>query len=389
MKKVLTDEIINKLNEHEYIVLGVSGGVDSVVLLDMFMKDYRITNSRLVVAHVNHGIREESEVEYDYLKKFCSDNDLYFESVKLNTEENPELLGNSEKFARDLRYAFYKEVLAKYETTNLVLGHHGDDLVETVLMRLVRGSQGTALIGMSLINEMQEFTVIRPLLVLEKKEIYDYAEDNLCFYFEDESNQSTKYTRNRFRKLLPLLKEENNKVHEQFLNYSQTKKEEEEFINDFVEKLYLQNIKKCENNGVHYIKFNKEFFNGQMQIIKKRLIERIFETDLNTLYTQHTFGTFMENLESINTDFMLINSGVYMAGNTEIYIFKKSEMLKIRELNTDKEILENKNERINGKKISKYVSEKKVPVALRNPLYVDRGTDGIILNVYNSLLEKI
>ena len=206
---------LDKLNiKSQKLVVGVSGGVDSMTLLCVLKNNH----FDIVCAHVNHGLRKESEEEYKFVEKYCYDNDIPFEGYKINGYTNNKFTENE---ARNKRYAFFERVLNKYNSKYLLTAHHGDDLIETILMRIVRGSNIRGYKGFSKISKFNDFTILRPLIFYTKKEIEEYANKNNIFYVYDKSNESKKYTRNRIRlDVLPILKNEDNNVNKKFLKFN-------------------------------------------------------------------------------------------------------------------------------------------------------------------------
>lgn len=226
----------------DYIVVGVSGGSDSVALLDLLLNS--IDHSKIVVAHVNHHVRIESDIEEEYLKNFCLERNIIFETTKfLEYKEN-----NFENEARKRRYKFYENLLLKYNSKFLFLAHHGDDLIETVMMKIVRGSNLTGYSGIKEITNKKNYFIIRPLLKFTKEDIITYNKENNLVYFNDRTNEDTNYTRNRYRKtILPLLKKEDPLVHLKFLKYSNILQEYDSYITkicqDLIIKKYQDKIK--------------------------------------------------------------------------------------------------------------------------------------------------
>ena len=142
---------------------------------------------------------------------------------------------NFENEARKKRYKFYEETLKKYNSKHLFLAHHGDDLIETILMKISRGSSLEGYAGIKEISNKNNYYIIRPLLEYTKQDLIDYNNKYNIKYYIDKSNEDTKYTRNRYRKLiLPILKEENKDIHKQFLKYSNTLLEYHNYINNKV-----------------------------------------------------------------------------------------------------------------------------------------------------------
>lgn len=230
------------IKNNDYIVVGVSGGSDSVALLDLLLNS--IDHSKIVVAHVNHHVRIESDIEEEYLKKFCLERNIIFETTKfLEYKEN-----NFENEARKRRYKFYENLLLKYNSKFLFLAHHGDDLIETVMMKIVRGSNLTGYSGIKEITNKKNYFIIRPLLKFTKEDIITYNKENNLVYFNDRTNEDTNYTRNRYRKtILPLLKKEDPLVHLKFLKYSNILQEYDSYITkicqDLIIKKYQDKIK--------------------------------------------------------------------------------------------------------------------------------------------------
>lgn len=165
-------------------LLAVSGGVDSVVLLDLFSK----TNNHLVVAHVDHGIRgAESAADARFVKELAKKYSVPFVSIELNLAASA-----SEELARNERYEFLLKEAAKFNAL-LVTAHHEDDAVETIALNIERG---TGWRGLMVLNRLG---VMRPLLGMTKQQIYDYAIKHRLEWVEDATNREHVYARNRMR----------------------------------------------------------------------------------------------------------------------------------------------------------------------------------------------
>jgi len=233
MKDTL-DFLRNTLNKYDKVVIACSGGPDSMFLLHVIKTLEKELELKIICAHVNHGLRKESEKEAFFVKEYCDENNIIFEYMKIDKYKNDKF---SEEEGRRKRYAFFNEVIKKYNSNILMTAHHGDDLVETTLMRIVRGSNLKGYIGISRIKENSEYKIVRPLLNLTKEDIINYLDNNNIEYVVDKSNESEKYTRNRFRKqLLPFLKKESKDVHLKFLKFSKELEEANNFINKEIEK---------------------------------------------------------------------------------------------------------------------------------------------------------
>ena len=204
------------LNSDDKVVVGVSGGPDSVFLLDMLVKS-NINNNNIIVGHVNHNVRDESLAEEKFVKDVCFNYGVVFESITLPKS----YCGNFEKWARDRRYEFFNELINKYGCRYLMTAHHGDDLMETILMKIVRGSSIKGYSGILKEEKRDNYTIIRPLLDITKDDINEYLDNNGIDYAIDKSNYSFDYTRNRFRhNILKYLKDEDKNVHLKFRKFS-------------------------------------------------------------------------------------------------------------------------------------------------------------------------
>lgn len=210
------------IKSQEYIVVACSGGPDSMCLLHVL----KSLGYLVVCAHVNHKLRKESDLEYQFVLEYCQSHDIIFEGIELDGYS-----GNFEAYARNFRYSFFEKLLVKYNSKYLFTAHHGDDLIETVLMRLVRGSSLKGYHGFSLFTSRDNYTIIRPLIYLTKDMVVSYNKENNIEYVVDNSNYSGTYMRNRFRAhVLPFLKEEDSLVHEKFLLFSNEVKEASDYI---------------------------------------------------------------------------------------------------------------------------------------------------------------
>lgn len=288
-------------------VIGVSGGVDSMYVLDCLVK--RFGSERFVVAHVHHGFRSESDEEYDFVKGVCEGYGVAFEGVRLDMPENMKWSRDGlQEASRKYRYAFYKEVWDKYGADGLILGHHGDDLVETMLMKQMSGAFGRSGIGMVGRREDDTFgMVIRPLIRMSKEEVYIEAEKSVIVWREDPSNEGNSYMRNRIRNsILPVMKKEKTNVHLNYVRYAEEKREEEEYFYRIV--ATFLDVHSVEVNGM--LKVDTSAFLALDPVIKKRVVLAI--TD------RYEECVFSRNMVDALSDVVVSNrSGdvVYVAGS--------------------------------------------------------------------------
>ncbi len=221
--------------ENKKIVVGVSGGPDSLALLHYLLSEREKRNLFIVTAHIDHMFRgQESYEDALFVKSFCEQNRIPFEMVRVNVPEIMKATGKSSQIAgREVRYEFYINVMEKYNCPYLALAHHGDDQTETILMRLTRGSTGLARAGIPFSRPFHTGVIFRPFLCLTKAEIEEYCRKNHLTPRMDPSNKKNIYSRNRFRlHVLPFLKTENPQVHEQFQRFSEELQTDESFLQE-------------------------------------------------------------------------------------------------------------------------------------------------------------
>lgn len=189
-------------NRHKKILVAVSGGADSMSLLHFLYNHQKDLDIQLGIAHVNHKQRQESEHEEAYLRHWAEEHKVPFHYSVFSGKF-------SENAARTFRYEFFKQVMKEYDYSALVTAHHADDQAETIFMRLLRGSRLRHLTGISAIRPFGTGQIIRPFLHLTKAQL------PVTFHFEDRSNTSLAYLRNRIRlSYLPTLSQENPKIKE-------------------------------------------------------------------------------------------------------------------------------------------------------------------------------
>lgn len=260
---------VEHYSEQKYVV-AVSGGVDSMVLLNAMIRLFGDdAKNRLVVAHVNYGLRPQAVDEEQLVHRFCKLHQIPIETKNWHGEEND---STSEKTLRDFRYDFFREVIQKYEAQYLVLAHHQDDQLETVLMKWSRGSTLEGLSGMKEIRTVRGLTILRPFLSFEKEDLYEEAEKQQVPFLEDESNESDDYTRNRYRHhVVPFLKEENPNVGAHFQKSAQMIADAVACLMPILEEKQAQLFKKGKKN----VSFQREAFLKESVEMQRLLLQQV------------------------------------------------------------------------------------------------------------------
>ena len=298
--------LLNLLKEKDVIIVGVSGGPDSMALLYLLKEIRKKLNISLVCSHVNHNVRKESVKEKEFLEDWCLKNDILFESMVIEKYGDD----NFHNEARTIRYHYFESLVEKYHANYLMTAHHGDDLMETILMRLTRGSTLKGYGGFYQVVDKDNYQIIRPLVYATKKEIEDYDKKNKIPYVIDKSNKKDKYTRNRYRKvILPFLKKEDPKVHEKFLKFSEMINEYDKYIDNQVRKA-----------------FNRVYQNGNLDILKYLELESLLQDKVlyNLLEDIYHDDLILVNDKHISLIKRLIfskkkNSYVYLPNNIKVF----------------------------------------------------------------------
>ena len=269
-----------KFNNGDVIVIGCSSGPDSMALVDMLLKVRDKYNLSLIIAHVNHNIRKESIEEEKYLEEYSKSNNIIFESMTIKNYGDD----NFHNEARNIRYNFFEELVHKYNANYLMTAHHGDDLIETILMRISRGSNLSGYAGFKEIVHMEGYDIVRPLLRYTKSELEEYDLVNKVKYYVDSSNSKDTYTRNRYRKyILPFLKEEDPNIHLKFLKFSDVINEADRFIeekrDEVLDKIVI-------NNKVNIEEFRKTDKFLQKEVLYY-IMSEFYQDDLILINDKH------------------------------------------------------------------------------------------------------
>lgn len=269
-----------KFKTNDIIVVGCSTGPDSMALVDMLLKVREKYNLSLIVAHVNHNLRKQSYEEAEYMKRYCENNNIVFETMTIESYGDD----NFHNEAHNIRYNYFDSLVEKYRANYLMTAHHGDDLIETILMRIVRGSNLKGYSGFKEIVDKGSYKIVRPLVYFTKDELKEYDEENNIKYYIDDSNDKDKYTRNRYRKyILPFLKEEEKNVHLKFLKFSNTLEE----VNKYLEKEKNKAIERTIlNNKIIVDQFIKEDIFIQKEILY-HLLSVYYNDDLILINDRH------------------------------------------------------------------------------------------------------
>ncbi len=380
--------IVNNIGLHygETIVAGISGGPDSMALLSILMEVRKSLDINIVCAHVNHNTgRPGQNEEQKYVENFCHKNGITFKTLVIEKYGDD----NFENEARTKRYNYFEQLLSEYNAKYLFTAHHGDDLIETILMRITRGSTLRGYSGFSKIVDRGSYKIIRPFINLKKDELIEYDKKNKIKYYIDSTNFEDIHTRNRFRKyIVPEFKKEDPNIHQKFYKFSKTLQE----YNDYIDKVVQKRIKKIYvQNVLNIEEFSKEDHIIQMKIIYY-ILEHIYEDDLMLITDTH--AELLYNLimsKKANLRIHLPNNVIAMKE------YNMCSLIKEIELNNEYEIEINKFVNLpNGKNIEVV---KRTAITnnnvcrlnsdeIRLPLYVRNRKNGDKISVKGMLGRK-
>ncbi|KFC20021.1 tRNA lysidine(34) synthetase TilS [Chryseobacterium sp. FH1] len=301
-------EQLQPQSQQKTYLLAVSGGVDSMVLADLF----EVSGLKFQVAHINYHLRnEDSKLDQKVVSDFCELYKIPFHLYEVSEKDKkPE--NSIQNWARELRYQFFRKIQKEQNLEYLVTAHHLNDQLETFIINLSKASGVKGLSGIPA-NQNQ---IIRPLLDFSKDEIYEFAKENKIEFREDKSNQKSDYLRNKIRhNIVP----EFEKINPDFLNnFSKSISyinQAKNFIDEFVdEKIEAFKINSDENQAI----INKEKLSQESELVRYEILKRFGFTDENEMQkvlTSQTGSSFF------NSKFQLI------INRNELIFSKKLEVV--------------------------------------------------------------
>ena len=281
----------NLIKDGEKVIVGVSGGPDSISLLNALknIQKNENMNFEIIVAHVNHQIREEANSDEEYVRNYAEKNDIKFYSKRIDVINyaNNNKIG-LEEAGRKIRYEFFDEIMKKENANKIAIAHNKNDKAETIIMNILRGS---GIGGLKGIEPMRDNKYIRPLIDCERTEIEKYCEDNHLEPRIDKTNFENDCTRNKIRNIvLPYIKKEfNPNIVETMNRLSEVAIETEKYLQEETIKIYNE-LELEKKDGIIILNLKK--FNTKERLIRKRII----------LYTiSKTLGNSM-NVEKVNIE---------------------------------------------------------------------------------------
>ena len=259
-----TIEKFNLLNKEDKVLVAVSGGPDSISLLNILHE----LGYNICTAHINHGIRENADNDERFVKEFCEIRNIHCFIKKVKLKEIKSDM-TTEELGRKIRYEFFDEIMKQENCTKIATAHNANDNAETVLMNMIRGTGLSGLKGIDISRDK----IVRPLLEITRAEIEEYCEKENLNPCHDESNDETIYTRNKIRlELIPYIEKNiNSNIVNNINRMAEIISGEEEYIKRQVDIAYVDTLIAEEEERTVC---NLKKFNQYDNVIQKRLIIR-------------------------------------------------------------------------------------------------------------------
>ncbi len=269
VQQAIVDNHLLKAGDH--VLIGVSGGPDSMALMHILKGLRYELGIQISVAHLNHNLRKNSARDENFVRTRASRLNLKFSSGSIRIKKSP---GRSslEEAARQARFDFLIHTAKKLKANTVALAHTRDELAETVLMRILRGSGLEGLRSILPKREIRGMTFIRPFLSIEKKELLAFLKKNRIPFLLDSTNKNTDFFRNKIRlKLLPLLeKDYQPNIREVLSNLADVSALDYDFIAETGKGLLKKTLKASSNPKITYL--NTEILKRQHPALERFLI---------------------------------------------------------------------------------------------------------------------
>lgn len=254
------------------LLVACSAGADSMALLHYLYCEQKSLGVSVAAVHVNHMLRgEDSEGDRRFVESFCKERGIPVYAANIPI---PEILeaerGNMQAVCRRERYAYFKQIMLETNSSKLVVAHHADDQIESVLMALIRGSHDIGMQGIKRRRSFANGELVRPFLSITRADILEYLQKYNQQYREDSSNKKDSYTRNRMRHhVVPLLRDENPKVAEAVMHYTEKVQADEELLQSLAEQ-GLEDVLVEKHNDLWKININT--FQVKPPALQRRII---------------------------------------------------------------------------------------------------------------------
>jgi tRNA(Ile)-lysidine synthase len=311
------------------LIVGFSGGPDSVCLLTLLHKLAPTLNLTIIAAHLDHEWRTESAQDALWCKKFCETLNIACEiqtASKLNFDIKYN--GSKEELGRNLRRAFFEQIATQFQAHQIALAHHGDDQLETFFIRLARGSSIAGLSGIKMFDGLY----LRPLLQVSKQEILNYLTHHNIEFLTDQTNTDPKYLRNRIRhNLVPQLAQIDHRLPENIKNsiihFQKTDAFLHQIMMETIQKISNQNLDQClgldSKSGMTKTGIHTSSFLQLQEVMQHRILMHLL-IQSNTALTPSTalFEELLRFLKTSKNSSHQLHPTLYIFKTTDHFYFK-------------------------------------------------------------------
>jgi tRNA(Ile)-lysidine synthase len=299
------------LKKNATVLVGVSGGPDSMALLHLLHSMREEWSLKLIAVIVDHQLRgDESRADLDYVRDMCMKWNIKFVGTSIDVPAHMQQYQvGTQLAAREVRYQFFEAQMVRFHADYLALGHHGDDQVETMLMSYVRTADASGFTGIPLKRQFATGEIIRPLLPVTKEIIGAYCQEHGITPRIDPSNHEAVYTRNYFRKyVIPLLKQKNQNIHTTVQHLSETLHTDEEFLQAEANKVLKNSVELDFANKTATLKINP--YKSYPLALQRRVFHLILKylydelpKDLSYVHVAHLFALIDSEKSNTRMDF--------------------------------------------------------------------------------------
>lgn len=282
------------LQSEDCVIVGVSGGADSICLVLVLLELQKTMGFQMVAVHINHGLRgTDADADETFVKQFCMEHGILFESyfadVELFAKKRKQ---STEEAGREVRREFFRQALEKHGGTKVALAHHQDDNAETLFLNLTRG---TGLKGLGGIAPKKD-CFIRPLLCVRRREIETYLKEQKVSYCTDTTNESDKYARNRIRNhVIPYLEEAINPKTVEHMNETM---EQLRQLQEFLDEQICAVWERCVENVGPGFCIKKDGYENEAEVLQQALLKKVLvevakcEKDLEAIHVKQVQELF-------------------------------------------------------------------------------------------------
>lgn len=403
----------------DHLVLAVSTGIDSMVLLHQLLHDYASTYRQLTCLHVHHGLREASEEEAVFIQQYCEAHNIPFYIKRIDLSEAVAKGRSIQNDARVMRYEWFDAMMTQLNADCLLTAHHENDQVETIFYRLFTGKSTRNPLGMASIEQRDGFKVLRPLLNTTKKHIQLYQQQHDVPFFEDASNTSNAYVRNDIRnRILPQIDENAQLQSEQLLKlkawHDEALRLMQQEVQHFADRFVTRNAHSCI--------VSRNAFNALTTHVKMLTLDTLLQQFDNTVtISEHAYMDWFQKIASsvAQTELMHTNqwhadivydklvimapmqksldtytiqvteAGTYRFGRYDVQITDMSAVpeseLRIRSRQSGDRVTRHDG---HHKKVSRLMIDAKIPAYMRAQIPIIETTHGDILAVGTLYIQQ-